>query len=122
MIGLDAPQELEVVRACLSEHIRIAPETTLTVISEYLVTTVAGKPCRGSLMNVLISFLAGGGYSEEILPTNTSSHENQLVLRLRQRDCEGGLGPILEISWVKRSPSAESILREGLIRVSGSIS
>ncbi|KAG8805329.1 hypothetical protein FRC17_005561, partial [Serendipita sp. 399] len=103
--------ELDIVRGCLSEHIRIAPGITYEVILEYLFTTSPdGNDQRSTFAPVVVSFLAGGG---RLATVDATAQTGEI---LKERDAEGGKGAVIDISWFRKDTVADNILHTGLIR------
>lgn len=74
----------------------------------------SGGEGHGELMNLVLHFLAGGGYDENwAAPTRGRPASTAWCAR----DSEGGKGAVLEVLWEVKNEVAEETLREGMIRV-----
>jgi hypothetical protein len=118
LIGSEGASELAVVRGCLSQHVRTAPEITYSIMAEYLVTSNGTNHARGPLMGVILSFLDGGGIGQSWNDSAYAISSNEAMDAFRQRDVEGGKGALLEVSWLQKNTSADTILRKCLLSVS----
>jgi hypothetical protein len=108
----DDESELRLIRASLSQLIRMDPATAYSIINESMVSKSENGETRCYLMAAMISFLSGGGISFPTIPTD--------VELFRQQDMLGGKGAILEVSWVQKNTSADEVLLSGIAQVCGS--
>src|SRR5258706_1443732 len=110
------PQEIIVIRQCLSDHIRLAPVTSFQVMIEHCLTAPdgSGGEGHGELMGFVLHFLAGGGYDENWA---TPTRGRPASTAWCARDSEGGKGAVLEVVWDVKNEMAEETLRDGMIRV-----
>ncbi|PVF93915.1 hypothetical protein CPB86DRAFT_73249 [Serendipita vermifera] len=115
LLQCDGEKELQNVRVCLSEHIRIAPEATYSIMMEYLLTNSDGVVRRGPLTEKIFAYLLGGG--TYILETDHVIEGRYNSAIYRRLDAEGGKGAILEVSWMQNNKRADSILTAGIHRV-----
>jgi hypothetical protein len=116
IVQLEGDKELQNVRACLSEHVRIAPEVTYSTMMEYLGTDNDGNIRKGPLTEKILAYISGGGIYT--LETNGVAVGQDSPSLYRRLDTEGGKGAILEVSWLQNNLNADSILTEGFHRVS----
>lgn len=110
----DDERELRVIRASLSQLIRMDPATVYPIINESMVSKSEDGETRCYLMAAMVSFLSGGGISFPAISTDD-------VELFRQQDMSGGKGAILEVSWVRKNTSADEVLLSGIARVRGSL-
>jgi hypothetical protein len=87
-------------------------------MAEYLVTGNGAKHARGPLMGVILSFLDGGGIGQSWNDSTYAISSNEAMEAFRQRDVEGGKGALLEVSWLQKNATADTILRKCLFSVS----
>jgi hypothetical protein len=110
---VDDERELRVIRASLSQLIRMDPVTAYPIINESMVSKSGDEETRCYLMTAMVSFLSGGGIGFPASSTND-------VELFRQQDMSGGKGAILEVSWVQQNASADAVLLGGIAKVRGS--
>jgi hypothetical protein len=86
-------------------------------MAEYVITINGTKFARGPLMGVILAFLDGGGIGHSWNNSAYAISSNEAMEAFRQRDVEGGKGALLEVSWLQKNATADTVLRKCLLSV-----